>query len=100
LLLTRRMKTEQRRFRLGRTLITPGAEDALEKVGKNPLVFIVRHVLGDWGDVDEHDRLENEFSVRNGLRILSAYQVTDDLKVWVITESDRSVTTILLPEEY
>lgn len=93
------MNTEQR-FSLGTTLITAGAQDAIEQASKEPYEFLVRHMRGDWGDVDEHDRRENEFSVRNGFRILSSYQLTNDVKVWVITEADRSSTTILLPEEY
>ena len=69
--------------------------------GANLIIYcLTRHMLGDWGDVSERDRRENEFSVKNGLRILSAYQITDDVKVWVITEANRSVTTILLPDEY
>ena len=60
----------------------------------------MRHLTGDWGNVDEHDRRENELSVREGFRILSAYALKTGLKVWVITERDRTATTFLLPEEY
>jgi hypothetical protein len=58
-----------------------------------------RHASGDWGDLEEEDRRENELSLRNGWRIFSSYPVGGKT-VWIITEADRSVTTILLPEEY
>ncbi len=57
-------------------------------------------MTGDWGDLDDEDKKENELSVKQGFRILSAYNLENGEKVWVITEWDRSVTTILLPEEY
>jgi hypothetical protein len=87
-------------FNLGRILITPGAAEAFEESGQMPNEFLNRHARGDWGDLSEDDRLENEFSVIEGLRILSAYRTTMDVTVWVITEADRSRTTILLPDEY
>ena len=59
-----------------------------------------RHVYGDWGDLDDEDKAENEFSVENGYRILSSYTSSNGIKFWVITEADRSATTVLLPEEY
>ena len=88
------------RFRLGRLLCTPGAIDALEEAGQEPLVFINRHVTGDWGDLGADDKVENEFSVDKTLRIFSAYHTSKGVKLWVITEADRSATTILLPSEY
>jgi hypothetical protein len=67
----------------------------------NPLDFLARHVCGDWGELSEGDRKENELSLKQGLRLLSSYRTSaDDTRVWVITEADRSATTILLPEEY
>jgi len=87
-------------FDLGRMVATPGALEALERSGETPLAFLCRHVAGDWGDVDEHDRAENELSVREGFRLLSAYKLLDGTKIWIITEADRSSTTILLPSEY
>ncbi len=59
-----------------------------------------RHRSGDWGELDEHDQRENELSVREGFRILSAYRTRRHARLWIITEADRSSTTILLPEEY
>lgn len=72
----------------------------MEDAGQAPGEFLGRHVAGDWGDLDDHDRRENEFSVEGGFRILSAYQTTRGVRLWVITEADRSSTCLLLPEEY
>ncbi len=88
------------KFDPGRILATPGALAAFEASGDDPLVFLSRHVSGDWGDVDEHDRHENELSQRGGFRLLSAYTLKNGTKIWCITEGDRSVTTFLLPSEY
>ncbi|PWU12012.1 MAG: hypothetical protein C5B51_01665 [Terriglobia bacterium] len=90
----------QPRFPLGQVVATPGALTALEKVGESPATFIRRHVSGDWGEVDEHDRRENELSVHRGIRLLSAYNLSDGTRIWIITEADRSSTTLLLPSEY
>jgi hypothetical protein len=90
----------QPRFSLGQVVATPGALEALEDAGQGPEEFLRRHVAGDWGDVDDHDRRENEFSVVNGFRILSAYQTNKGVKLWVITEADRSSTCVLTPDEY
>jgi hypothetical protein len=88
-------------FPLGQVVATPGALAALEKAGQGPQEFLSRHVQGDWGDLDDEDRKENQLSLERGFRLLSSYRTNaDDAKVWIITESDRSVTTILLPEEY
>ena len=88
------------RFSLGRVVATPGALKALEEANQNPLEFLERHQAGDWGELCDEDKDENEFSVRNGFRILSAYRTRNNVKIWVITEADRSVTTLLLPHEY
>lgn len=87
-------------FPLGEIVATPGALAAFTNNTQSPLPFLGRHQSGDWGDVPEEDRRENELSVRMGFRILSAYTLNDGTKFWIITEADRSVTTILLPEEY
>jgi hypothetical protein len=89
------------RFSLGRIVATPGALRALEEAGQTPAEFLDRHVEGDWGEaLDDEDKQENEFSVENGLRILSAYTTRSGQKIWLITEADRSLTTLLLPHEY
>jgi hypothetical protein len=88
------------RFPLGRVVATPGALRACEKAEQAPEVFLDRHVHGDWGDVPEEDKQENERSIEQGLRVLSAYTTSAGEQIWVLTEADRSATTLLLPEEY
>ena len=88
------------RFPLGRIVTTPGALAALEEATDNPASFLRRHLTGDWGEVDEEDCRENEFSVAQGFRLLSAYTLSNGTKLWIITEADRSATTLLLPSEY
>jgi hypothetical protein len=88
------------RFPLGRVVATPGALRVLEEANQNAFEFLAKHQAGDWGELCEEDIRENEFSVLNGFRILSAYRTRNDVKIWVITEADRSATTLLLPEEY
>lgn len=85
---------------LGRIVATPGALEALERAGEDPAQYLARHERGDWGEVGEEDWQENEFSVANGFRILSAYTTGAGDKLWIITEADRSATTILLPSDY
>ena len=84
---------------LGQVLATPGALRLLAETGEDPFVYLARHAAGDWGDLCAFDRRQNEVAQRDGYRVLSAYD-TPAGKVWVITEADRSATTILLPEEY
>ena len=88
------------RFPPGRVVATPGALAAIEASGDDPLAFLFRHVSGDWGNVDAHDVRENELGLREGFRLLSSYTLRTGVKVWIITEADRSLTTLLLPEEY
>lgn len=88
------------KFPLGTVVATPGALRALEESGESPFDFLVRHASGDWGELDEDDKRENELSLIHGFRLLSAYRLRTGEKIWVITEADRSVTTLLLPEEY
>ncbi len=88
------------KFSLGLVVATPGALRALDQANHSAFEFLKRHQAGDWGEVCEEDKRENEFSVRNGFRILSAYRTRTEVKIWVITEADRSVTTLLLPHEY
>jgi hypothetical protein len=87
-------------FELGQLLATPGALRALEDSGELPARFFIRHQFGDWGDVCEEDRKENELSLKKGFRLLSSYRTKKGVKLWVITEADRTSTTILLPDEY
>ena len=91
---------EDGKFPLGTVVATPGALALMEKSAESPATFLRRHVAGDWGALNEEDFQENETSLREGLRLLSAYLTQAGEKLWVITEADRSATTILLPEEY
>lgn len=86
------------RFSLGSIVATPGALATLTH--EEILAALGRHVRGDWGELCEEDAKENELSVREGFRLLSAYRSLSGVKFWIITEADRSVTTILLPDEY
>jgi hypothetical protein len=88
------------RFPLGKIVATPGALQALAVSQESPIKFLRRHVAGDWGEVDEEDGRANDHAIVVGLRILSAYKTERGQRLWIITESDRSVTTLLLPEEY
>jgi hypothetical protein len=67
---------------------------------EEPDKLLARHANGDWGEVNEHDRQANDYASEHGLRVLSAYTLRTGQKIWIITEADRSMTTILLPEEY
>ena len=88
------------RFALGETYITTGAQEALDIAGETPIQFLRRHMSADWGEVSEDDAKENELSLTDGFRLLSAYRTAKGQKIWIITEADRSATTILLPSEY
>jgi hypothetical protein len=90
-----------RLFTLGRIYVTQGAAETFQRRDV-PFIgdIIARHATGDWGDMDSHDKAQNNAAVKHGGRIFSAYQLTDDIRVWVITEADRSSTTVLLPSEY
>jgi len=88
-------------FSLGQVVATPGALSALGDEGIGSEALLKRHVTGDWGDLSEEDRRENELSLKEGFRILSAYRLPrTGVKLWIITEADRSATTLLLPDEY
>jgi len=91
----------ERKFPLGQLVATPGAVEALARNNQEPTELLRRHWRGDWGDLeDPEDIEENEFSLVRGYRLLSRYILRDGTVIWVITEADRSVTTILLPSEY
>jgi hypothetical protein len=85
---------------LGHLVATRASIDALRDAGEDPLRLLARHAVGDWGEIDEDDRRENERSLAYGCRLLSAYTMRDGTRIWIITEADRSATTILLPGEY
>ncbi len=87
-------------FNLGQLVATPGALAAIEESGDSLVTYLNRHVTGDWGELDAHDQKENDLGISHNLRILSAYTLSSGVKIWIITEADRSSTTALLPEEY
>lgn len=87
-------------FELGNIVATPAAYRALQLAQTDPLHLLRRHVTGDWQSLDPADQQANRDAIGRELRILSSYQLADGVKVWVITEADRSSTCILLPDEY
>jgi len=87
-------------FPIGLLVATPAALDALAKAGDHIETFLTRHCLCDWGELDPFDWEQNEIALKTGRRLLSAYTLLDGEKLWIITESDRSSTTILLPSDY
>ena len=84
---------------LGRVVATPGALKLLMEAKEHPFDYLARHASGDWGELCAFDRRQNEIALHDGYRVLSSYPVGREC-VWITTEADRSVTTILLPEEY
>lgn len=89
-----------RRFNLGQIVGTPDAIRTLCERGKHPSDLLDRHATGDWGDLDQEDAQANEDALARGDRLLSSYRLDASTKVWIITEADRSATTILLPDNY
>jgi hypothetical protein len=92
--------TVKPKFELGQLVTTPGALGALSRNGTDGDSFVKRHRGGDWGDLDWYDQQANESALAQNLEITSAYTLPDGTRLWIITEADRSATTILLPEEY
>ena len=88
------------RFLMGSIVATPGALEALTASGQAPDELLDRHICGDWGDLCDEDRQSNDIAIDEGNRILSVYTLRSQVKIWIITECDRSATTILLPDEY
>ena len=87
-------------FRLGILVATPAALSLLSEFALAPIDFLIRHRHGDWGNLVEHDIEANRIALRRSRRLLSSYDISADRKLWIITEADRSSTTLLLPEEY
>lgn len=87
-------------FPLGQIVITSGAMDVLTHYPIAPQMLLLCHVTGEWGDLDDEDQEANRAAIKYGTRILSSHIINADEKIWIITEADRSVTTILLPSEY
>lgn len=93
------------RFELGQVVMTPGVADLMEAGALTSAALLGRHARGDWGDGDIEDKRANDAAILSGDRLLSAYDVTPGLRVWIITEGEdddghRQATTLLLPDEY
>lgn len=102
------------KFQLGQIVATPDAWELLKETGFSAAALCRRHVQCDWGDICDEDRAENDYAVTRRLRILSCYRLVDAERLaatpsdkrsslptlWIITEADRSVTTLLRPDEY
>jgi hypothetical protein len=92
------------KFPLGRTVMTSGVNDKVaddSKFAEFVTKSLARHATGDWGDMSQEDKAENDLALKAGnLRIFSAYEKPELPKIWIITEADRSATTILFPDEY
>ena len=94
----KRVQIVKGKFPLGQTVITRTAMDTLTQ--EDVMKALARHAAGDWGDVCEEDFRENEQSLDQGFRLFSVYHAKDGTKFYIITEADRSATTVLLPEDY
>ena len=92
--------TAPKLFDTGRIYGTPGALKALSEARVDDMALLARHVTGDWSEMDKSDQRANQQAVKDGDRILSAYTLPTGTAIWVITEADRSSTTMLLPDEY
>lgn len=87
-------------FSPGQIVATPGALEAMQELNVLPMQLLQKHLSGDWGSVDDEDAKSNDEAVKNGERILSSYRIGEHTRIWIITEWDRSATTLLLPSEY
>jgi hypothetical protein len=88
------------KFLLGQLVATPGALKAIAEAGQSPEFFLAKHVSGDWGEVCDEDKRLNDEALVSGERLLSAYRTLRGVRLWIITEADRSSSCILLPSEY
>jgi len=88
------------KFSLGGVVATPGALSALQQFNIKPVQLFNRHCGGDWGELDPEDAKANEQALKHGGRLMSSYKLSEECKIWIITEADRSSSCLLLPEEY
>lgn len=94
-------KSQERRFQTGQLVMTRGVDDLVQSGRLDPTRYLRRHLKGDWGDLSDNDWQANDKALRSGEdRLFSSYDIGPVLKLWIITEWDRSVTTLLLPDEY
>lgn len=94
------LERNRKKLELGAVFVTPKASQALHEAGQCPDEFLARHESGDWGEVGSAESRENELSFCKGYRVFSIYSLSNGETIWIITQPDRSATTILLPEEY
>ncbi len=87
------------KFSIGRLVATPGAVELLKEARVNPRTLLKRHMKGDWGNLCDFDKEQNDIALKTDARLMSSYDIQGGT-VWIITEWNRSVTTILLPEDY
>lgn len=94
-------KSQEQRFQTGQLLMTRDVNDLVERGRLNPAHCLLRHLKGDWGDISDHDWAANDRALGSGEdRLFSSYEIAPDLTLWIITEWDRSVTTLMLPGDY
>lgn len=94
------MNRNYRSFELGQVVVTPAAIELLEDTNTDYILLLARHQCGDWGNLGLADRMANDRATKVGERVFSSYRITDTQKIWIITESDRSSTCILTPQDY
>lgn len=87
-------------FPLGTVRATPAARHALAEASENPVQYLARHATGDWGEVSAEDGAANDRALHTGGRLQSEYRLRAGVRLWVLTEADRSATTLLLPSDY
>jgi hypothetical protein len=88
------------KFALGKVVATPGALEMLASLGLSPSEFLERHASGDWGNVCQEDKQLNDEALIDGSRLLSAYDLANGERLWIISEADRGSTCLLRPSEY
>lgn len=88
------------KFKLGKVVATRGVMEYVNDDAEAIFPYLARHAIGDWGDACEEDKQINEDALKNGMRLMSVYKLKDGKTIWIITEWDRSVTTVLFPDEY
>jgi hypothetical protein len=88
------------RFALGKVAITRPCLARFENLGESVMAYLNRHISGDWGNLGEEDKAANEQAINRPIRILSRYYLSDGDSIYIITEADRSCTTIMLRDEY
>ena len=87
-------------FSLGKVLLTSATNAMFCEGSLDVSELINRHVSGDWSDMCDDDIESNKDAIANGFRVFSSYKLSESQNIWIITEADRSITTILLPDEY